>query len=150
MLAGFAPLQGTQRTSILLGMFLDFTFRKGESGNNQDRMPVIVLAWWQHAAVLALFLYSSEMEDSGRWAARWQSAECPRSDFRTCPWPAQQSYESSFLPCQSLMLLLEAATLRQKSRWPICGCSAACKHISPTMPRPCHVQELLDRAVESL
>lgn len=77
-LAGSAPPQGTQRTSILLGMFLDFTFRKGESGNNQDRMPVIVLAWWQHTAVLALFLYSSEREDSGAlWAACWQSAECP-------------------------------------------------------------------------
>lgn len=89
-----SPPQGTQRTSILLGMFLDFTFSKGESGNNQDRMPVIVLAWWQHTAVLALFLYSSEKEDSGRWAACWQSAECPRSDFRTCPWSALQSYES--------------------------------------------------------
>lgn len=150
MLAGFAPLQGTQRTSILLGMFLDFTFRKGESGNNQDRMPVIVLAWWQHAAVLALFLGSSEMEDRGRWAARWQSADCPRSDFRTCPWPAQQSYESSFLPCQSLMLLLEAVALRQESRWPICGCSITCKHVSPAMPRPWHVQNPLGRVVENL
>lgn len=108
-MAGFAPPQGTQRTSILLGMFLDFTFRKGESGNNQDRTPVIVLAWWQHAAVLALFLDSSEMEDSGRWAACWPSAECPRSDFRTCPWSALWSYESSSLPCQPLMLLLMAA-----------------------------------------
>lgn len=116
MLAAFAPPQGAQRTSISLGMFLDFTFRKGESGNNQDRMPVIVLAWWQHTAVLALFLYSSEKEDSGRWAACWQSAECPRSDFRTCPWSAPQSYETSSLPWQPLLLLLEAAVLRQMSR----------------------------------
>lgn len=129
-LAGSAPPQGTQRTSILLGMFLDFSFRNGESGNNQDRMPVIVLAWWQHTAVLALFLYFSEREDSGRWAACWQSAECPRSDFRTCPWSAPQSYESSSLPCQPLMLVLEAAVLREMSRWSICGCSDGCKHVS--------------------
>lgn len=109
MLAGFVPPQGTQRTSILLGMFLDFTFRKGESGNNQDRMPVIVLAWWQHTAVLALFLHSSEKEDSGRWAACWQSAECPRSDSGRVPGLPRSPvsphlYQASPLGCSGRLL----------------------------------------------
>lgn len=58
----------------------------------------------------------------------------PRSDFRTCPWSAPQSYESWPLPCQPLMLLLKATVLREMSRWPICGCSDDCKHVSHTMP----------------